>query len=127
MSCLIEDLKLVEFVVLSRTPSASTLQVNINKRVSGSAIPKDVTLAENPLLARLMTGMKGLVISRENRYKLKPLLDINGQTLIEKDCFLQSLSLKNEPFALIVIDTPSEQDIAPIRALITHLQTFWRF
>ncbi|MDY0148137.1 MAG: hypothetical protein RBR56_08795 [Halothiobacillus sp.] len=127
MSCLIEDLKLVEFIILSRTPSALDLQVNVNKRVSGSAIPKEVTLAENPLLARLMTGMKGLVISRENRYKLKPLLDVNGHMLIEKDCFLQSLSIKNEPFVLIVIDTRSEQDIAPIRALMAHIQTFWRF
>ena len=127
LSCLIEDLKLVEFVVLSRTPSTSILQININKRVSDTAMPKVVTLAGNPLLERLMTGMKGLVISRENRYKLKPLLDVDGQTLVEKDCFLQSLSLKDEPFALIVIDTRSEQDVAPIRELMAHLQTFWRF
>lgn len=127
LSCLIEDLKLVEFVVLSRTPSTSILQININKRVSDTAMPKVVTLAGNPLLERLMTGMKGLVISRENRYKLKPLLDVDGQTLVEKDCFLQSLSVKDEPFALIVIDTRSEQDVAPIRELMTHLQTFWRF
>lgn len=127
LSCLIEDLKLVEFVVLSRTPSASILQVNINKRVSDTTMPKAITLAGNPLLERLMTGTKGLVITRENRYKLKPLLDVDGQTLVEPDCFLQSLSLKDEPFALIVIDTRSEQDIASIRALMAHLQTFWRF
>lgn len=127
LSCLIEDLQRIEFVVLSRKPATSKLQVNINKRLSQSPEPEVISLTDNPLLERLMAGMKGLVISSDNRAKLKVLLDADGQALVEPDCFLQSLSMKSEPFALIVIDTQSEQDIAPIRALMTHLQTFWRF
>lgn len=127
LACLIEDLKQVEFVVLSRKPSTSLLQVHINKRLSQSPLPEVITLANNPLIEHLMTGMKGLVISGENRDKLKSLLDLDGQALVEPDCFLQSLSVKGEPFALIVIDIHAEQDVAPIRALMTHLQTFWQF
>ena len=127
LSCLIEDLKLVEFVVLSRTAPSTSLQVNINKRSSGKSVPKALSLESNPLLERLMSGTKGLAISSENRDKLKPLLDADGQSLIGPDCFLQTLSLNDQPFALMVIDTRSEQDIAPIRALMAHLQTFWRF
>jgi hypothetical protein len=127
LSCLIEDLKLVEFVVLSRTPPSDLLLANINKRLPEKTTPKVVALEGNPLLERLMTGMKGLAVSRENRDKLKPLLDKDGRLLVEPDCFLQALSLKDQPFALIVIDTHSELDILPIRVLMAHLLTFWRF
>lgn len=127
LACLIENLQLIEFIVFSVKPATKILQRSINKRAASKKAPDTLSLESNPLLARLMHGAKGLSITQENRNRLIALLDEQGQKLIEPDCFIQTLTIKDEPFALIVIDMHSDQDATPIRALMAHLLEFWSF
>ncbi|MHB8921193.1 MAG: HDOD domain-containing protein [Halothiobacillus sp.] len=125
LASLIEDLGLVRVLILSRTPDANFLTLNMNKRPNPENYAHSLNLSHNPLLERLMAGNKALTIQANNRNTLNRLLDTDGQKLVAVDCYLQTLNFSGQPFALVVIDIQSERDLLHIRALFDYFMPFW--
>jgi hypothetical protein len=125
LASLVEGLHCRSVVVYGYVKDAKELTLSINKRSEGEHVPERLSLPQNPLFDRLFSGNKAIQVQDENRHKLSRLVDEQGQMLIHADCYLQTLSWKGNPFALLIIDTRPDQGVREMAPLFEHFLEFW--
>ncbi|HUX82396.1 MAG TPA: hypothetical protein VMV35_06130 [Halothiobacillus sp.] len=125
LASLIEGLHCRSVVVYGYVQDAKVLTLSINKRAEGERVPERLSLQQNPLFDRLFSSNKAIQVQDENRHKLSRLVDEQGQKLIHADCYIQTLSWKGSPFALLIIDTRPDQGVREMTPLFEHFLQFW--
>jgi hypothetical protein len=125
LASLVEALHCRSIVVYGYAQDAKALTLSINKRTEGVRVPEQLFLLQNPLFDRLFSGNKAIQVQDDNRHKLIRLVDEQGQKLIQADCYIQTLSWKGTPFALLIIDTRPGQGVREMAPLFEHFMQFW--
>lgn len=125
LASLVGGLHCLSVVVYGYAPKDKTLTLSINKRTPGDEVPTRISLGKNPLFERLFFGNKALLVQDDNRVQLARLVDEQGQKLVQTGCFIQTLSWKGQPYALLIIDIPGPHGLREMTPLFEHFMQFW--